>query len=440
MRYAPLALALPLALLTAFAVLPACSSTAGPHAPKASPPPPPRAVTAFVDVNVVPMTADGLELHHQTILVEGGIIRRIGPREAVAVPGGARVVAAAGAFVMPGMADMHVHLPSDAPGMQRILDLSLAHGITVIRGMQGAPEQLGFREHLRASDALAPALFLAGPPIARSLTAEEARDTVLSQKAAGYDFIKVIGGFDAAAYQVLTSTARDAHIPVCGHVPDEIGIDLALDARQSSIEHEMGYMDAAALPDGRVLDELAARTRDSNVSSCPTLDFFAVGLEPDVAVLRARDGLRYAPREDVEAWTKAKAENPPHAAPGRWAMREHVLLSLSRAGARLLVGSDSPGTFAVPGFAYVEELRHFARAGLSPYAVLHAATRSAAEYLGEEQVFGTVAEGMRADLVFLSADPLTDVEHVARPAGVMVGGEWLSREALDARLAAQEAR
>jgi imidazolonepropionase-like amidohydrolase len=120
------------------------------------------------------------------------------------------------------------------------------------------------------------------------------------------------------------------------------------------------------------------------------------------------------------------------------AARERVVAALSRAGARLLVGSDSPGAFSVPGFAYVEELRAFQRAGLAPAEILRAATVSAAEYFGAESTFGAVAEGMRADLVLLDGDPLADLDRVAHPAGVMVGGRWLSRDALEERLARYE--
>lgn len=111
-----------------------------------------------------------------------------------------------------------------------------------------------------------------------------------------------------------------------------------------------------------------------------------------------------------------------------------VVAALARARAQLLVGSDAPGTFAVPGFAYVEELRELARAGLRPDEIITAATRSAAGYLGRFEL-GVIEPGARADLVLLANNPLERIDHVANPAGVMVRGTWITRAALDRRIA-----
>jgi imidazolonepropionase-like amidohydrolase len=391
-------------------------------------------VTALVDVSVVPVGQDTL-LEHQTLLLEGGIIRQLGPKDAVAVPAGAFVVPVSGKYVMPGMADMHVHLPGGAESgdLRHVLDLSLAHGVTVIRGMQGAPEQLDARAHLVADHEAVPTLFLAGPPLTKSVTPDEARDMVRAQKTAGYDFIKLIGGFDLAAYDAVVTTAKDAGIPVCGHVPASVGIDAALAARQSSIEHVMGY--GRAVKDGaETLDALAQRTREANVSNCPTLRYYAMSNERDVGQLLRDDGLRYVPKETVDGWVKEKEQGQPGG--GEDAMRtpRQIVLALAHAHARILVGSDSPGTFSVPGFAYVDELRQLAKAGLTPYEILRSATLSAAEYLGKEHELGTVATGMRADLVVLDADPRASVENLAHPTGVVLAGAWLPRDALEKRL------
>jgi imidazolonepropionase-like amidohydrolase len=388
------------------------------------------AVIAFVDVTVVPMT-DERELPHRTVIIEGDRVARIGP--AGEVPQGATVIDGRGKYLMPGLADMHVHLPTDGPraDLERVAALLVASGITTVRGMQGAPNQLDFRAAARRGECLAPALFLAGPPLAETLSTSAMRERVRAQKSAGYDFIKVLGGFDRPAYDAMVDEARTDGIRFCGHVPKEIGIDAALDAKQSSIEHMMGYGAAdTAGPDA--LDALAKRTRDAGVYNCPTLDYFAVGAEGDERKLLARDGLGYVPASDVDEWRRDRKPAPDGDA--KMAMRRRIVLALAKAGAPLLVGSDAPGTFAVPGFAYVEELRELARAGLGPYEVMRAATRSAADYLGVADA-GAVKAGAVADLVLVDRDPLASVENVARPAGVMLRGKWLTREELDTRIA-----
>ncbi len=410
----------------------ACGGAPAPSAPAPSSAAA-RGAIAFVGAGVV-STAGGGIAAAQTVIVEGDRIVRIGPAAEVPVPPGARVIEAAGHYLVPGFADMHVHLPDGAtPGeLERVLDLSLAQGVTLIRGMQGAPGQLEVRRRLRAEGAPAPELVLAGPPVARALTPDEARELVRAQHAAGYDLIKILGRLDRAAYDAIAAEAARLGIRVAGHVPKEIGLAAALEARQSSIEHVMGYVGAA--DDPAALDRLARETAARRIWNCPTLDFFAVGEAADDALL-GRDGLAYATPAEREAWAAARRDGPPPPdAEARRARRHRIVAALARAGAPLLVGSDAPGTFAVPGFAYVEELRELARAGLRPAELLAAATRSAAAYLGRDDL-GELAIGRRADLVLLARDPLARIDHVASPAGVMVRGIWLPRAELDRRIA-----
>jgi imidazolonepropionase-like amidohydrolase len=79
-------------------------------------------------------------------------------------------------------------------------------------------------------------------------------------------------------------------------------------------------------------------------------------------------------------------------------------------------------------------MRMMEAAGLTPYQVLATGTREAARYFGEGARFGTIAPGRRADLILLTANPLQDLANVQRRAGVMVRGQWLAEEVIQARL------
>jgi imidazolonepropionase-like amidohydrolase len=117
---------------------------------------------------------------------------------------------------------------------------------------------------------------------------------------------------------------------------------------------------------------------------------------------------------------------------------EPFALALVRAlhakGARLLLGTDAYKRNVMPGFSLLEELRYFVKAGLSPYEAIKAGTGDAAKFLNQENEFGTVAVGRRADLILLSANPLDDVGNVTKRTGVMARGRWLSEEELQRRL------
>ena len=67
------------------------------------------------------------------------------------------------------------------------------------------------------------------------------------------------------------------------------------------------------------------------------------------------------------------------------------------------------------------------------------ATRDAARFLGIADEVGTIEPGKRADLVLLDQSPMDDVTHLRQPSGVMVGGTWVPRSALDDRLRAIQA-
>jgi imidazolonepropionase-like amidohydrolase len=150
------------------------------------------------------------------------------------------------------------------------------------------------------------------------------------------------------------------------------------------------------------------------------------------------------PRAIVERWRLDAEEQRARAGAwlGRWRVRQRdaILRELHEAGARLLLASDAPQLFSVPGFSLAHEMQAMVEAGLPPHAVLEAATRNPAAYLGTPEAFGRVAVGARADLLLLRGNPLEDVSHVSRPEGVMVRGRWLGREEIESRLQAIAAR
>ena len=155
---------------------------------------------AFADVNVIPMDTERV-LEKYTVMVQDGVITEMGPSASVEIPQGARVLDGRGAYLLPGLTDFHIHLRSTDE-----LISYLAYGVTTVvhlsGAQQGAPDLLRYRDQLAAGERLGPTLYTSGPlldgapPIwpgvsVVATTPEEARDVVVEQKQAGYDFIKV---------------------------------------------------------------------------------------------------------------------------------------------------------------------------------------------------------------------------------------------------------
>ena len=128
-------------------------------------------ITAFVNVNVIPMDTERV-LEDQTVIVEGDRIMAIGPVDEVTIPGGAEIVEGDGAYLMPGLADMHVHLEFDADPDS--LRLYLAQGVTTVRNLNAIPEHLAWREQVANGELLGPTIYTSGNTIV-GLPAEYSR-------------------------------------------------------------------------------------------------------------------------------------------------------------------------------------------------------------------------------------------------------------------------
>jgi imidazolonepropionase-like amidohydrolase len=425
-----------------------------------------RDAVAFVDVNVVPMDSERL-LAHQTVVVSGGRILAVGPVDTTRVPTGAVRIEGQGRYLMPGLVDMHLHLvpgqgqPEDPAG--QVLALLLANGVTSARALGGPKDtSLIVRDRVARGEVLGPALRVAAPSLhGKSVQgAEQVRQRVREYKAAGYDGLKTHGFLGRETYDAMMDEARAQGLAVSGHVTPDVGLPHALKSGQQ-IEHLDGYLnellpendparaqvgqvevgDALDRMDAARIPALAKATREAGVWSSPTLALFETVTSPEgVEPLRQRPELRYAPRAAVAAWTKMVSDDPEMARASterkrRFAeLRRQLAHGLYTAGAKLLVGSDSPQLFMVAGFAVHREMEALAAAGIPAYGVLEAATRNPAEYLGEAATAGTVSEGKRADLLLLDTNPLEDVKHTRDIAGVMVRGRWLPRSELDALL------
>lgn len=423
-------------------------------------------VYAFVDVTVIPMDRERV-LEHQTVIVRDGRIEAMGPADRTSVPSGAARVDGHGRFLMPGLAEMHAHVPSDPDYAREVLFLYMAHGITTIRGMLGHPNHLTLRAQVNAGEILGPRLWTSGPSVnGRSVpTPDVARRVAREQGAAGYDFIKIHPGLTRETFDALDRTADDVGIRFAGHVPTDVGIWRALEAGYWSIDHLDGYMDVlvadgATLPetggwfganyapyvDDAKIGRLARATRDAGVWNVPTQTLMEnYASARDLERLKRRPELKYMPaatRAQWTAWTeRADSTGPGVAVRRRFIeIRRRLIRALHEEGAGLVLGSDAPQVWNVPGASAHRELKAIVAAGLTPYEALETGTRNVAEFFGVLDRTGTVQAGKWADLILLEANPLTDIANSARLAGVMVRGHWMPRSEIDTRLSEIAAR
>jgi imidazolonepropionase-like amidohydrolase len=432
--------------------------------------------TAFVDVTVIPLDREHT-LEHQTVVVQGDRIVALGPASTTIAPAGATRIDGRGKYLMPGLAEMHAHVvggnnPNHEQINKDILFLYIANGITSIRAMLGAPNQLVLREQLRRGEVLGPTMYVSAPSLngTSAPNPDTAIKLVRAHKAAGYDFLKIHPGLSRDTYDAIARTAKELDITWAGHVPAAVGLQHAIDAGQSTVDHLDGVLEAA-VPDSTGIrlqsgtapfaefvngvqasrfTALAQRMKAAGVWTIPTIlvweNLYQQAESPEQMASRVE--MKYWPRQSVANYVNQKRASitqqqqqgiTPELAARYLALRRQALKAFADAGAPLLMGTDSPQLFMVPGFALHRELGIMAEAGLTPYQIYESGAKNVARYvverLEQDGHFGTVAIGNRADLVLLDANPLQSVGNLTQRAGVMVKGRWVSAAEIDKGLA-----
>jgi imidazolonepropionase-like amidohydrolase len=279
----------------------------------------------------------------------------------------------------------------------------------------------------------------------------------------------VYGRLPKDILHAVADEARSAGLPFAGHVTMFLTAEESAAMGQRSLEHanalEASYLDgntiraiiargASLTPEERAremrrlfaTDDSARLDRDALA-----LARMSVWFDPTLVTMRSlalpTENLRlnmnriseYTPDRIQDVWKARLQSGSPPAMVPVWAERlrlwERAIRVLHRRGARILVGSDSWNPYVIPGFGLHDEMELLVQQGMTPLAVLRAATRGAAEYLEFTDSLGAIAANSVADLVLLDADPLTEIGNVRRVNAVVVDGRLYRRPELDELLA-----
>ncbi len=375
------------------------------------------------------------------VLVEGDIIRQLGARR---LPAADRILDLEGAYLLPGLWDVHTHLRTTTwtgPSLpQDPVEAILSYGWCAMEALQvgvtamrvvGIPywADVAWRQAFDAGQYLGPRLFCCGHGLRTSAghdpTGATGTDLLMSvdgpeamvqavrnQIQHGVDQIKLIttGGIMGTGHDVMSAVmflreeleaavriARQRGVPVAVHATSPEAVKWAVRARTHSIEH------------GYILDEEAVN-------------------------LMARHGIYYVPTLALSHLTADQACTPyeqafcqEHVLPDAYRQRanrfapgheESFRMALA-AGVKIASGSDQ----GPPREAALLEIELLARCGLGPYGAIVAATRTAAEVCQAQDRLGTVEPGKLADLIAVAADPLQDIHHLRRLLLVIKGGQ-----------------
>jgi Amidohydrolase family len=411
------------------------------------------------------------------VRVEAGRITGVGTGDAPAA--GARVVDLSGKSILPGLADMHVHLGTISQA-KWMLELFLAHGVTTIKDNGNSLGNLAAIRRWVDSEKTMPHLYVSGFILQGDYAeqrflkpGEEAKAKLEDELAFGIDFVKTYNWTSSGALKQIAEIASEHGVRVTGHTPLSWSSVGSIDAGIYILEHlrlrpyevlddfELvakypvdealmrrtgfwAHVTAESLAVRKTLD--AWEKRKGRFFVTPTLVVQEASAEsydyPAPRFTLAGDpNLAFVSPAMLEEWKKSSPPTfwgdltPPEIAEAKASVDGMALFVrlAHRRGIRILAGTDSPEPWLVPGASLHRELRHFVElCGMTPVEAIETATGRAAAALSVEDR-GTIRVGNVADLVIVRGNAGEDIGALDHLETVVLGGSLYERDALLAR-------
>lgn len=398
-------------------------------------------------VNVVDVAA-GRILSDQQVLIRDGIIESIAPATFYS-DATLNSLDANGAYLLPGLVDMHVHLHD-----RKYLAMYLAHGVTTVRNMRGYPMHLRWRKELLDGDWLGSNLITASPVLDGEKYAhllqqvvegpDHARQLVRQYHRDGYDLIKAYGYLPADAFMAIKDEAKKLNMPVAKHGPNAVeGAPLQSNAELQSLEHVEDIFQGPLQHDCDTeklrtwLQEFAA-LKPVVTPTLATFNHLTRLSDEKQAFIDQLPMETLSPfyrwlfgQYTVQRWLDADPKQ------AEWNRKEeyclyHITRALHEQQITLLVGSDGGTMYMPPGSSTLTEIALLSQAGIPTDDVLRAATINAAMALGIDAQYGSIAVGKTADLLLVADNPLTTIATLETPLAVVKNGQWLDEKTLAA--------
>ena len=401
-------------------------------------------IVAFTNARVIDGTG-AAPMEGATIVVADGRIQAVGKN--VTVPAGATRIDSAGKTILPGLINAHGHLNADmSPRVARErlaaqLRTYSDYGITTVQvlgiGLDVVGEALKLRDESRpGGGAIDHARVLIAAQSLRNLkTEQEARDWANKYADMKVDIIKMhITGspqdMTPAVYGALIDQAHKRGTRTAAHMfylRDTKGLlDKGIDVLAHSIRDQPVDQATIAAIKSRNVEYIPTLTRDIATfiyeSKPPYFNdpFFTREIpnsyyKGELAKLNDPANQKKIHDDDEAQMTKKALE-----------VGRKNLKTLSDAGVIIALGTDT-GTNEGQWQGYFEhiELEEMVRSGLTPMQALVAATSGAARAANVQQQLGTIAAGKQADLLVLTANPLTDIHNTRQIDSVWIAGRKL---------------
>jgi len=401
---------------------------------------------AFVHASVIPMTEPDMVIENAIVIVDAGAIVYVG-NDYSRIPSNAHIIDCSGKWIVPGLADAHVHLLFNSVDPL----LFLANGVTSVRNMASLTDagksdarfafnnHLEFRDSIRRGEVLSPWVYQASPIheartgkyFDKSLylntnSAEAGKKAVQVAHEAGFEYFKIYNKLPSAAFFSIVEEAGKLGLPVVGHVPHDVLLEEVIDGgMMHSIEHLTGYIN----PFGKMkfsldrLDSIASRTAEAGIWNIPTLEVWKNIVTPEcIDDIDSDPWTRYIPKSNRKIWSgsiksfsnliKNKVDGYSTLPSAHMEDFELIVKALIQAKAPIAAGTDSGTLNVVAGTSLHKELEGLVKLGMTPWEALAASTIRAAECFRATNEFGSLAAGLRADMLVLNSNPLENIANL----------------------------
>jgi imidazolonepropionase-like amidohydrolase len=418
--------------------------------------------TSYVikNVNVITMASSNTVLENATVVISNNLIQSINGE----IPKNAIIVDGKDKWLIPGLIDAHVHLPTDSyfgqklptqtPDIsfntQDIMTPIIANGVTTVLDLNSTMETFAQKKAIEKG-------YIVGPRVALAVlinggngqgrianTAEEGRTMVRNAKAEGYDFIKVYSKLNIETYNAIVDEAFKQGLKTIGHIPDAFQgkLEQAFVPHFGMVAHAEEFSkksDSFILQDATKFAKLSKDNGTWLSPSLITLVWIAKQTH-SIDNIKNLPSLKYVHPLLQSKWLTAnnyvKNASPENATYFDNMVKFHFKLvkAFKEAGVPIVAGTDAGVSGVVAGFSLHDELELLVQAGLTPQEAINSATLLSAQWLGIDKQIGSIEIGKLADLVLLDKNPLIDINNTRKIAGVIVNGKWLDKTKLNAML------
>ena len=395
----------------------------------------------FKNVNIVSMENDKVLLNQNIAILNGKIMVIENAKKSKLKA--KKTIDLKGKYIMPSLADAHVHLPENEEELQRMFDLNLINGVTKLRSMRGDWKHKEWQNKFNTINSIYPKIYLSAPPISRNMeaTPEQLEEFVKAVKEHNYGFIKILSIKNQEIFTQLDSLCKKYDVSLGGHFPrlamgNSLNEDVFFNSNYKSIEHLGGLVGEPNLFESRI-----QAIKKNDIYICPTLLWYSIGSgQYSYEQLEKLPGMEFVSKETMQEWiekTKIYREKIGEQAYKDEVAKElkdleekhQVIARLQKEGIKMLLSPDASSKYMMTGCNMVNEMELLKNANLSNFEILQMATVNFATF--HKEYNGVIKVNKPADFIILDQNPLEDLQTLKNIKGVYFNFNYLDTKALE---------